>query len=99
MSFTDKKLYKLNHEVLPRDIEKSLPLTVINNIYSFLLPRYCQTPRAMKIERMQLEYNDKVMRYKELMLEKKRRELEKAKKQRLLVKEFDKIIQTLEKLL
>ncbi len=69
----NKKTYKLNHEVLPYEIEKTLPYNVIDNIYSFLRPRYSHTPNKIKIERMKVEYNHKVARYNELLLEKKRR--------------------------
>jgi hypothetical protein len=65
--------YKLNHEVLPYEIEKKLPYPVIDNIYSFLRLPYLQTSKTVKMERIIIEYNHKVIRYKELLLEKKRR--------------------------
>jgi hypothetical protein len=95
----DERTYKLNHEVLPYEIERSLPFPIIDKIYSFLRPKYSQTPRRIKIERYQIELNHKMTIYKELLLEKQRRRLEKERERQALVDQLDKIIHTLEKLL
>jgi hypothetical protein len=95
----DEPVYKLNHEVLPYEIEKSLPFPIIDKIYSFLRPRYAQTQTRIKIERCQIELNHKISYYRELLIEKKRRKMEKEKKRQELIDQLDKMIHTLEKLL
>jgi hypothetical protein len=58
--------YILTHEVLPYEIEFELPTPVILNIYSYVTPKYMQTPRRMKIERMSIELNHKMTTLNEL---------------------------------
>jgi hypothetical protein len=95
-----KPTYKLNHEVLPYEIERGLPYAVIDSIYSFLRPRFSQTPKKIKIERMKIEFNHKLSTYKELLLEKKRRLLLRQKQEeerKNLVGKIDGLIKVLEK--
>ncbi len=95
-----ERAYKLNHEVLPYEIERGLPYAVIDSIYSFLRPRYSQTERRIKMERMKIEYNHKASIYKELLLEKKRRLLLRQKEEeqrKKLVEKIEGLIKVLEK--
>ena len=97
MSAANKHLYKLNHEVLPYEIERGLPYAVIDSIYSFLRPRFSQTPQKIKIERMKIEFNHKLSTYKELLLEKKGRLLLRQRQRKNLVEKIDGLIKVLEK--
>ncbi len=94
-----ERTYKLNHEALPYNIELSLPLNVIDSIYSFLRPRYSQTPLRIKMERHQIELNHKITRLNELLELRRKRRIEKEKKRQDLIQHLDKIIASLEKLL
>lgn len=72
---TPKRNYNLPHEVLPYEIEIELPINVILSIYSYLTPKYMQQPKKEKLERMSIELNHKMTAMKELIMEKKRRQL------------------------
>jgi hypothetical protein len=90
----DYPVYKLSHEVLPYDLERSLPIPVVCNIYSFL--RRNQRKTAEKIEILQITINHKITARYELI--KHRKEMREAKKahREAVVKQLDAIIRSLE---
>lgn len=97
---TPKRKYNLTHEVLPYEIEIELPVNVTLSIYSYLTPKYMQTPTKAKIERMAVELNHKITTMNELIAIKKHRELIKEKQaqdKKELLEKIDRIIKTLEK--
>ena len=68
------RMYTPQYATLPYDLELKLPDQVIDNIYSFLRPRYIQKDaRKMKIDRMQMYLNHKYTLYMQLKYEKLRR--------------------------
>ena len=100
-SHTPKRNYNLTHEVLPYEIEMELPVSVTLSIYSYLTPKYMQTPIKAKIERMSIELNHKMTIMRELIIEKKRRELIKhmrEEERKKLVEKIDGLIKILEKI-
>lgn len=79
--------YRLPHEVLPYDLERSLPIPVVCNIYSFL--RRKQTESANRIEYLTISINHKLTARQEL--------IEARRKQKYaVVAQLEKIIATLE---
>ncbi len=73
-----KRAYQLNHEVLPYNIELKLPFNVIDNIYSYLRPKYQQRPRNVKIERLAISINHRMTTLNEIMeIRRKKREARK----------------------
>jgi hypothetical protein len=91
--------YKFRHPVLPYEIEAKLPTHVINNIYSYLRPRYEQTAKHNKMYRMQIDLNHKVIRLKELLQERKRRRLLKEQRKKEMISALTKMEEMLMKLL
>lgn len=83
--------FEYNHEVLPHKIERALPYSVIDNIYSFLRRKYDQNPRQTKIERHKIELNDKIMKFNELLKEQRRRKALREKK----AQQHDKLLEAL----
>ena len=51
-----KPTYKLNHEVLPYEMERTLPLNAIDSIYSYLRKKP-RTPYDISAERKLIELN------------------------------------------
>jgi L-lactate utilization protein LutB len=90
----DYPVYKLPHAVLPYEVERSLPIPVVCNIYSYL--RRNQSKTAAKIEFLQITINHKITARYELI--KRRKELREAKKahREAVIKQLDAIIKTLE---
>ena len=84
--------YKLSHEVLPYDLELSLPENIVDNIYSFLRRR--KDPKFIKQERLTMYLNHKITAFQKLQQEKLRRLLERKKQNELRTK----IVDTLDKL-
>ncbi len=93
----DYPVYKLPHEVLPYDLERSLPIPVVCNIYSYL--RKNQSKSAAKIEFLEISINHKITARYELL--KRRKELRAARvaKREAIVKQLESIIAALERLL
>ena len=78
-----KRVYKINHEVLPYEIELNLPHNVINNIYSFL--RKNNSTRSVKIEMLSISINHKIIALREKLEQRKKIRLHnKLKKQQFL---------------
>jgi hypothetical protein len=90
-----KPLYKLPHETLPYELERSLPLAVIDNIYSFLRPAYT-TKKGTRVLRLEMELNHKISGYYELLEKRKKAKAEKDAQRKKLVESLDKIISGLE---
>ena len=93
---TTGPIYKLPHEVLPYDIERSLPIDTVCVIYSFL--RQNQSNTAAKKERLEISINHKLSAGHELL--QKRKELceAKLKQQQQFIAQLEKIIRSLEKM-
>lgn len=97
---TPERHYQLNHEVLPYEIEFELPINVIQNIYSYVAPKYMQDVKKQKIERMSIELNHKQTTLRELIEVKRRRLVAKKKREQQkqeLVANLEAIIAALQK--
>jgi hypothetical protein len=79
--FIPDRMYKLSHNVLPYEIELKLPANVIDNIYSFLRPKYMQTPQRITIERRKIHLNHLSTAYYQLKLKKIKRDYAKRKQE------------------
>ncbi len=91
--------YKFRHPVLPYEIEAKLPDHIINNIYSYLRPKYEQTAKHNKIYRMEIELNHKVICLQQLLEERKRRRLLKEQRKKEMISALTKMEEILKKLL
>ncbi len=88
----------MKYEALPYEIEFELPINVTMLIYSYVTPKYMQTPNKNKILRMNIELNHKISTMKELITLKERRKLAKKKRNEQLRESINNIIVALEKL-
>lgn len=95
MQRTYERTYDHPHEMLPYDIERTLPPSVVDHIYRFLIP-----VRLARYNYLTREINDKVCTYRMLLEEKRLRLLERKKQQEQRQRTVDalaRIIETLEK--
>ena len=86
--------YRLAHEVLPYEMERSLPIPVVCNIYSFL--RKKQTESAKRIEYLKISINHKLSVRHELLQTRKALREARLKQKEALIAQLEKIIATLE---
>ncbi len=94
---TPKRSYEMHHEVLPYEIELELPMPIITNIYSFLTPKYMQTPTRIKIKQRSIDINHRITKLNELLILKKERKLQRIQQRKELIENLTKIIDALEK--
>jgi hypothetical protein len=90
--------HKLPHEVLPPEVEDTLPENVLETIYSFL--RRSKRPAEIRIQQTALRINLKVRTANRLRHEMLRRRLAKLKQEqrrRALIKTLDNMVEMLEK--
>jgi hypothetical protein len=92
-----KPTYNLKHEVLPYEIERSLPYPAIDSIYSFLRPKVKNIALQAKKERYEIEINHRISALKEKLYERKVRREKKEQARKDLVASLDRIICALEK--
>lgn len=92
--------YKLPHEVLPPEVEDTLPENVLENIYSFL--RRSKRPAEIRIQQTALRINLKVRtanRLRKEMIRRRIARLKEEQRRRALMKTLDTMVEMLERVI
>jgi hypothetical protein len=93
--FRGRPLYKLPHEVMPYELERSLPMAVVDRIYSYLRPKPA-TKNATRILRLEMDLNHKISAMNELLARRQKVREEKEERRKKLVASLENIINSLE---
>ena len=93
--YRNRPLYKLPHETLPYELERNLPIAVVDTIYSYLRPKPV-TKNTTRILRLEMDLNHKISAMNELLARRQKIRQEKEERRKKLVASLENIINSLE---